>query len=48
MKIVKSILHHQKEDGSFGSLQETTYAIMALNGRSILDVKDLKCPMPKG
>lgn len=48
MKVTKSILHHQKQDGSFGSLQETAYAIMALNGRSILDIRNLKCPIPKG
>ena len=46
--IFKRFLGKQKQDGSFGTLQETTFIVKALSGKSILDIKNNVCPMTQG
>jgi len=41
---IEWLLQQQKEDGSFGGLKQTAWAVIALSGKSILDVKNIKCP----
>ena len=46
--IFKRFLSKQKQDGSFGTLQETTFIVKASSGKSILDIKNNACPMTQG
>lgn len=40
---VKSLIHMQHPDGSFGSLLATYYALPALLGKSLLNLEDRRC-----